>query len=92
MLRMVLSRYQPGQSPASHALLAEKEIVRFAIQQAEPIRPKDVERHFGIDHKTAVNRLQKLCARGWMLPSYRGKRERIVRYELARDFLHCLDN
>lgn len=84
MLRMVMSRYQPGPAPVSRALLAEKEIIRLAIQQAQPIRPKDVERHFEIDHKTAVLMLQKLCTKGWLLPYYRGKGKRIVRYELAR--------
>jgi very-short-patch-repair endonuclease len=87
LLRMVLSRYQPVQAPISRALLAEKEIVRLAIQLAQPIRPKDVERHFEIDHKTAVLMLKKLCAKGWLLPVLRGNGERIVRYELARDVL-----
>ncbi|GGG17293.1 hypothetical protein [Paenibacillus abyssi] len=84
MLRMVLSRYQPSQTPISRALLAEKEIIRLALQLAKPIRPKDVEQHFGIDHKTAVLMLQKLCTKGWLIPSYSGKGARIVRYELAR--------
>lgn len=83
LLRMVLSRYQSDRTPISHALLAEKEIIRLAIQLAQPIRPKDVQIHFGIDHKTAVQWLKKLCTKGWMLPSLRGKGERVVRYELA---------
>lgn len=91
LLRMVMSRFQSGQSPVSRTLLAEKEIVRLAIQQAHPIRPKDVERHLEIDHKTAVILLQKLCAKGWLLPSCSGNRARVVRYELARDFLEYLD-
>lgn len=91
LLRMVLSRYQPGQTPVSRALLAEKEIVRLAIQLAQPIRPKDVERHFEVDHKTAVLMLQKLCKKGWFVPSLRGKGERVVRYELARGVLDYFD-
>jgi hypothetical protein len=91
LLRMVLSRYQPGQSPVSRTLLAEKEIIRLAIQLAQPIRPKDVERHFEIDHKTAVLMLQRLCKKGWLLPAYRGNGERIVRYELARGVLEYFD-
>ncbi|MEV5029793.1 DUF559 domain-containing protein [Paenibacillus sp. LPE1-1-1.1] len=91
MLRMVLSRFEPGQARISRTLLAEKEIIRLAIRQAEPIRPKDVERHFGMDHKTAVHHLRNLCARGWLQPFYRGTGKRIVRYELARDFLDYLD-
>ncbi|MDF2716481.1 MAG: hypothetical protein K0R28_3406 [Paenibacillus sp.] len=107
LLRMVLSRYVPSQAPVSRALLAEKEIVRLAIQLARPIRPKDVERHFEIDHRTAVLMLQKLCAKGWLQPStirrakespeahsdsfVRGKGDRIVRYELACDVMDRLD-
>jgi hypothetical protein len=34
LLRMVMSRYQPDQSPVSRALLAEREIVRLTIQLA----------------------------------------------------------
>jgi hypothetical protein len=72
LLRMVLSRYQPHQSPVSRSLLAEKEIVRFAIRNVRPIRPKDIERHFEIDHRTAVHMLQQLCAKGWLRPALSG--------------------
>lgn len=91
MLRLVLNQYQPIQKPTSRALHAEKELIRLAVQLAQPIRPKDVELHFGIDHKTAVKMLQKLCMKGWMTPAYRGKGQRIVRYELvhgAMDYLN----
>jgi hypothetical protein len=91
LLRMVLSRYQTGQAPVSRALLAEKEIIRLAIGLSQPIRPKDVERHLEIDHKTAVKMLQKLCTKGWLLPSFRGKGERVVRYELAHGVLDYYD-
>jgi DNA-binding MarR family transcriptional regulator len=91
MLRMVISRHQSSQSPISRVMLSEKEVMRLAIQQAEPIRSKDMEKHFEIDHKTAVNLLRKLCAKGWLLPSYRGNRERIVRCELAHDFSRYLE-
>lgn len=91
LLRMILSRYQPAASPICRAILAEKEIIRLALQLARCIRPKDVQGHFGIDHKTAVIMLKRLCAKGWLLPLSRGKGERIVRYELAHDILHYLD-
>ncbi len=91
LLRMVLSRYQASETPISRALLAEKEIIRLAVQLAKPIRPKDVEQHFEIDHKTAVSMLQKLCTKGWLLPSFRGKSEKVVQYELARGVLEYLD-
>jgi hypothetical protein len=91
LLRMVLSRYQPSQTPVTRALLAEKEVIRLAIQLAKSIRPKDVELHFEIDHKTAVLLLQRLCTKGWLLPTIRGRGERVVRYELAHGVLDYLD-
>jgi len=83
LLRMVLSKFEPSTAPVSRALLAEKEIIRFAIQHAQSIRPKDVKRHFEIDHMTAIRMLQKLCAKGWLKPIVSGGGERITRYELS---------
>ncbi|MDT3427891.1 very-short-patch-repair endonuclease [Paenibacillus forsythiae] len=83
LLRMMLGRYQPSAVPISRAELAEKEIIRLAIHAAKPIRPIDVVRHFGIDSKTAVNMLKRLCGKGWLAPTLRGRGERIVSYELA---------
>ncbi|BFT70144.1 hypothetical protein [Paenibacillus sp. P36] len=85
LLRMVLSKYQPSHHPVSRAQLAEKEVIRLAIEQSRSLRPKDVERHFEIDHKTSVLMLKRMCAKGLLRPSYGGSRERIVRYELARE-------
>jgi hypothetical protein len=90
LLRMVLSRYQSSQTPNSRADYAEKEIIRLTIQLAQPIRPKDVENHFAVDPKTAVSMLQKLCQKGWLLPSLRGNGIRVVRYELAHGVLDYL--
>lgn len=91
LLRMVLSRYQPAQTPVSRMLLMEKELIRLTISLARSIRPKDVELHFDVDHKTAVLLLQKLCGKGWLLPAYGGTQKRIVRYELARNVLDYLN-
>ncbi|WP_409344356.1 DUF559 domain-containing protein [Paenibacillus sp. MBLB4367] len=91
LLRMVLSRYQPSKTPVSRALLAEKELIRLAIQLARPIRPKDVERHFEVDHRTAVQMLRKLCAKGWLQPCIRGQGERILSYTLVHGVLDSLD-
>jgi hypothetical protein len=91
LLRMVLSRFQPGRAPVSRAVLAEKEVIRLAIQLVRPIRPKDVELHFEIDHRTAVIMLQKLSAKGWLLPSQLDGGKRINRYELAHGVLDFWD-
>jgi len=84
LLRMILARYQPEKPPVSRATLAEKEVIRLAIQAVEPIRPKDVALHYAIDAKTAVAMLRKLCDKGWMMPSPRGAGERNVRYALVK--------
>jgi hypothetical protein len=91
LLRLVISQFQSDFSPVSRAVLAEKEIIRLAIQQVQPIRPIDVERHFEIDHRTAVIMLKKLCSKDWLLPVARGRSGRIVGYALARGVLEYLD-
>jgi len=91
LLRMVVSRYRSHQPPVTRALMAEKEILRLAVQSVEPIRPKDVADHFEIDVKTAVSMLRKLCEKGWFRPCPRGNGERVVRYEWVRGALEYLD-
>jgi hypothetical protein len=91
LLRMVLGRYQPENPPVQRAKLEEKEIIRLAIQLARAIRPKDVEIHMGVDHKTAVRMLRRLSEKGWLLPVRRGKSQRVVCYELAKGVLDYLD-
>lgn len=87
LLSMVISRFQTTQPFGSRTLLAEKEIIRLAIQMAKPIRPIDVVRYFEIDPKTANLMLKRLCDQGWLLPCKGGGGQRIVRYELARGVL-----
>lgn len=91
LLRMVLARYLPEVSPILRAAAAEKEVIRLAIQLAKPIRPKDVEKHFEIDHKTAVKMIQSLCDKGWLSPLVHGQGERIKFYQLHRNAVDCLD-
>ncbi|WP_342663456.1 hypothetical protein [Paenibacillus harenae] len=91
LLRMVPSRYQTQQTPVSRALLAEKEVIRLAVQLAHPVRPKDIADHFQIDQKTAVHMLKKLCSKGWLSPARSGKGKRVVRYELGHGMLNYLD-
>jgi very-short-patch-repair endonuclease len=90
LLRLVLSRYQASPPPVSRAVLAEKEIIRLAAQLGQFIRPIDVERHFEVDHRTAVLMLQKLCKKRWLNPVLSGKGERVVGYELIRGVLEHL--
>ncbi|MGG1552172.1 DUF559 domain-containing protein [Paenibacillus ferrarius] len=90
LLRMVLSRYLPNSSAASRPVMAEKELLRLAVQQASCIRPVDVSRHFGIDHRTAVGMLKKLSAKGLLLPIERGKTSRVMQYALTQEALRSL--
>jgi hypothetical protein len=50
----------------------EKEVIRLAVKLARPIRPIDVEKHFAVNHRTAVNWLAALCAKGWLQPMRNG--------------------
>ncbi|KGE20247.1 DUF559 domain-containing protein [Paenibacillus wynnii] len=92
LLRMVLNRYQPAQTNVTHTHLAEKEILCLALVSAQPLRPKDVIQHFDMDPKTAIRLLQSMCTKGWLIPSYRGSQQRIVRYELSRSALEYFNN
>ncbi|MBO9606901.1 MAG: hypothetical protein J7639_13160 [Paenibacillaceae bacterium] len=91
LLRMVINRYQPAQVPVERAVLAEKELIRLAAWQSAPLRPKEVERHFAIDHKTAVLMLSKLCSKGWMTPVYGANGQRATGYKLVREAVDYLD-
>lgn len=91
LLKLVLSRYQSNLPPLSRAVFAEKEIIRLSATLAGSLRPKDVEQHFEIDHKTAVLMLNKLCEKGWLTQVYGGGGKRVVRYELVRGVLDYLD-
>ncbi|WP_127579892.1 hypothetical protein [Paenibacillus koleovorans] len=83
LLRSIMSRFQTAEAPVTRLKLAEKELIRLAIQLARPIRPKDVELHFEINHRTAVALLRKLCEKGWFVHLVRGKGERMVCFELT---------
>lgn len=84
LLRMVMSQFQPHESPVSKSIFAEKEVIRLAMQRAEPLRPIDVAEHFEVNAKTAIAILRRLTDKGWMSPARRGSGERIVRYELNK--------
>lgn len=87
LLQMNLGRYQAAEAPASRLQLMEQETIRLAIQLTGAVRPQDVKQHFDVDYKSAVRTLRSLCDKGWLLPSYKGKHERVIRYELAHGVL-----
>ncbi|MFC4966671.1 hypothetical protein ACFPES_03750 [Paenibacillus sp. GCM10023248] len=90
LLRMVLSKYISGAGPIPRILFTEKEIIRLAIHRAQSIRPKDVELHLEVDHKTAILLLKRMCAKGLLSPVYGENKVRIVRYELTREAIDYL--
>jgi hypothetical protein len=85
LLRMVLSRYEPAKAPVSRGILAEKEIIRLAIHKCGSIRPKDVQEHYEVNVRTAMQMLKKLQDKGWLVPVQGAGGKRTVRYELARN-------
>ncbi|SEC57303.1 hypothetical protein SAMN05443246_4569 [Paenibacillus sp. GP183] len=91
LLRMLLSRYQTGQSPIGKATIEEKEVIRLGIQLAQPIRPKDVADHFEVKHRTALRIVQSLLNKGWLHPIVRGKGGRVLHYELDRRVWDYID-
>lgn len=87
LMRMLLGRYEPSAATVRPALFEENELIRYAAMLARPIRPKDAELHFGINHRTAVRLLRSLCDKGWMSVVARGAGERIVQYALTSNGL-----
>jgi hypothetical protein len=91
LLRMLFSRYQTLLSPLNRRSLAEKEVVRLALRLARPIRPMDVQMHFDVNHRTALQLLQGLCAQGLLNPVVRGKGLKVRHYELNDKIWDRLD-
>lgn len=84
LLRMVISRFHADPAPVNLKKVAEREIIRLAFRLARPLRPVDVETHLSMNHRTAVQALQKLCRDGWFAPVSGSEGKHVVRYELQR--------
>ena len=91
LLRLVMSRFQTNPSPVSRASLAEKEAIRFALRHPQLLRPVDIQRHFAMDHKTALQLLRRLCDKGWLRPLPKGKSGRVTGYELIKGVTAYMD-
>ena len=68
LLRMVLSRYQAA-APEGLNKLMERELIKLGCSKGGVLRPIDVEKHLGVNHRTAVRSLQALCSKGFFKPS-----------------------
>jgi hypothetical protein len=86
LIRMNLAPFMAGQPPVLKPTLIDNELVRLGFHLVRPIRPIDVEHHFGINHRTSIKWINQTCEKGWLRPIINGSR--IVQYELARDVLH----
>mgnify|MGYP001322868184 CR=1 FL=1 len=86
LLRVLFSRYLIGGSKAETLLRIEREVLMLALQMNKPIRPQDIVKKLGINHRTAVRYLQTLCEKGRMRPILGGRGTKVVRYELVRHF------
>src|SRR5690606_31598453 len=83
LLRSVLSRYESSNMMPERLLYADQAVLRYAVYLARAIRPIDVTKQFSIDHRTAVNHLKRLTAKGWLKPIKRGSGERVLYYEVT---------
>ncbi|MOA45334.1 hypothetical protein D3C78_1677240 [compost metagenome] len=82
LLRMVLSRYLPTQTPNTLHNVMEREIIKLACMLARPVRPIDVVSHLGLNHRTAVRTLHLLCEKGWFAAISGAEGKHNVRYQL----------
>ncbi|WP_438348887.1 hypothetical protein ACP8HI_25440 [Paenibacillus sp. FA6] len=84
LLQMLLNRYLALEQPNILSTISENEVIRLALSLTQPLSPKGVASHFGINHRTAIRILQSLCSKGWLRPIETGNGSRIHRYELQR--------
>ncbi|WEK53172.1 MAG: hypothetical protein P0Y55_11265 [Candidatus Cohnella colombiensis] len=87
LLRMMLSQYESSESKVERVNFADKEILRYAVFLARPLRPIDVSNHFSINHRTAIAHLKRLCHIGWVKPVPRGSGQRILYYQVTKNGL-----
>jgi hypothetical protein len=90
LLRLNLSQFQPSQAPVTRALLIEKEVIRLALSLTRYLRPIDVEKHFEVNHRTAVKWLKALVVKGWLRPIHHHPDSKVLQYELVRDKINFL--
>jgi hypothetical protein len=64
LLQLVLSRCQASPSPVAMPSLFGKEIILLAYRLGRSLRPKDVENHLGVSHRTAVRCCSNYATRG----------------------------
>lgn len=91
LLRMVLSKYLHAPDSISVPILAEKEVIRLAIQSARPLRPIEIRQHLSMDYRTTNRILSNLCAKGWLRRIYGPHGQRVMKYELVKEMVDFLD-
>ena len=85
LLRMYLSQYEssPGdQRELVHYL--DREVLRFAVSLARPVRPVEVAQRFGMNRRTASKHLRRLAEKGWLQPVLRGAGKWVLYYEVTK--------
>ena len=65
----------------------EGELMRLAMRSGRVVRPADAVRELGIDQKTAVKYLRRLCDKGKFRAVPAGRSGRVSRYEYTGSFL-----
>ncbi|MCK8490107.1 endonuclease domain-containing protein [Paenibacillus sp. MBLB2552] len=83
LLRMLMSRFEVS-GQCDLAKIALKSTLLQAVQIGKSIRPKDVERQLGVNHRTAVRYLQQLCQQGWLHAHSSGISGRVLMYDVVR--------
>jgi hypothetical protein len=82
LLQLVIGPYLIRNQADSSVTPVEKEVLRFAWNLGQPIRPKDVIDHYNVNFRTARKWLQGLVDKGILYPIIKGKYARY--YEIAK--------
>lgn len=83
LLDSLLKRYQSSEKPIDRRQLAEKEVIRLAMETLKPITTKQVALHLQINYRTALKIIRSLCEMNWLRPIVSGDGKRIRCYELV---------
>lgn len=91
MVKMIMAQYLPGQPPFRKAAWYESEILKLACNLGRPLRPVDVERHFAINHRSAIQWIRQLCEKNYLKPLSGEDGARVTHYEVATDVYRYWD-
>ncbi len=86
-IRTIVAPYLERTGRKTRHNLQERELIRLAIRSGRVVRPADAVRELGINYRTAIKSLQRLCEKGTFRAVPADRSGRITRYEFIGTFM-----